>query len=100
MQFSVSPLKSQREGLISLGTQADFSWDNKWFSKVKNYEEYWTVEFAIPFTTLRYKVSSGNNSWRINFGRFFMQTNESATWSPVPRNFKPNNLAFTGIQFR
>ncbi|MCF8326211.1 MAG: carbohydrate binding family 9 domain-containing protein, partial [Leadbetterella sp.] len=83
MQFSVSPLNVQREGLISLGTQSDYSWDNKWYSKVKNYDEYWTAEFAIPFTTLRYKVSENSNSWRINFGRFFMQTNESATWSPV-----------------
>lgn len=97
MQFSVSPLNSQREGLISLGTEADFSWDNKWYSKVKNYDDYWTAEFAIPFTTLRYKVSPESNTWRINFGRFFMKTNESATWSPVPRNFKPNNLAFTGL---
>ena len=97
MQFSVSPLNSQREGLISLGTEADFSWDNKWYSKVKNYDDYWTAEFAIPFTTLRYKVSPESNTWRINFGRFFMKTNESASWSPVPRNFKPNNLAFTGL---
>lgn len=97
MQFSVSPLNVQREGLISLGTESDYSWDNKWYSKVKNNDEYWTAEFAIPFTTLRYKVSENANSWRINFARFFMQTNESATWSPVPRNFKPNNLAFTGL---
>ncbi len=79
MQFSVSPLNVQREGLISLGTESDYSWDNKWYSKVKNYDEYWTAEFAIPFTTLRYKVSENSNTWRINFGRFFMKTNESAT---------------------
>lgn len=97
MQFSISPLNVQREGLISLGNMADYSWDNKWYSQVKNYENYWTVEYAIPFTTLRYKVSEGQNSWRINFGRFCMKSNESATWSPVPRNFKPNNLAFTGL---
>lgn len=97
MQFSVTPLNVQREGLISLGEIVDMSWDNKWYSQVKNYEDYFIIEIAIPFTTLRYKVSDSGNSWRINFGRFFMQSNEVASWSPVPRNFKPYNLAFTGL---
>ncbi|MCP9762393.1 DUF5916 domain-containing protein [Lacihabitans soyangensis] len=97
MQFGVSPLNVQREGLVSLGEEVDFSWDNKWYSKVTNYEDHWVLEMAIPFTTLRYKVSEGSNTWAINFGRFFMKTNEASTWSPVPRNFKPVNLAFAGL---
>jgi hypothetical protein len=95
-QFSVTPLNVQREGLISLGEMLDISWDNKWYSQVKNYEDYYVIEMAIPFTTLRYKVSENTNSWNINFGRFYMQSNEVGTWSPVPRNFRPNNLAFAG----
>lgn len=94
--FSVNPLNVQREGLISFGANSDFSWDNKWYSEVKNYDDKWVIEMAVPFKTLRYKVVDGQNSWRINFGRFSMKTNEVSTWSPVPRNFTPNNLAFTG----
>jgi Domain of unknown function (DUF5916)/Carbohydrate family 9 binding domain-like len=97
MQFSVSPLNVQREGLISAGEELDISWDNKWYSKVKNYDDHWVLEMAIPFKTLRYKVSDNYNSWRVNFGRFFMKSNEVSTWSPVPRNFRPANLAFTGL---
>jgi hypothetical protein len=97
MQFAVSPLNVQRESLISLGEQSDNSWDNKWYSVVKNYEDYWVVEMAIPFTTLRYKVDPNSNSWRVNFGRNFMKGNEISTWSPVPRNFRPSSLAFTGL---
>ncbi|MFN8429694.1 MAG: DUF5916 domain-containing protein [Spirosomataceae bacterium] len=96
MQFGVSPLNVQREGLISLGEETDYSWDNKWFSVVSNHEDHWVLEVAIPFTTLRYKVRPSGNVWRVNFGRFFMKTNEVSTWSPVPRNFRPNNLAYTG----
>ncbi|MFC3811235.1 DUF5916 domain-containing protein [Lacihabitans lacunae] len=96
MQFSLSPLNVQREGLISLGGETDITWDNKWYSKVANYDDRWVAEIAIPFTTLRYKVSTNQNSWRVNFGRYYMKSNEVSTWSPVPRNFPPASLAFTG----
>lgn len=95
-QFGVSPLNVQREGLISNGQDVDNSWDNRWFSEVKNYQDYWTVEIAIPFKTLRYKVVEGENAWHINFGRSYMQINEVSNWSPVPRNFRSNNLGFAG----
>jgi Domain of unknown function (DUF5916) len=97
MQFSVSPFNVQREALISSGEEIDISWDNKWYSKVKNYDYKWVIEMAVPFKTLRYKVNSDANTWRVNFGRFFMKSNEVSTWSPVPRNFRPANLAFTGL---
>lgn len=95
-QFGVSPLNVQREGLIFNGQEIDYSWDNRWFSQVKNYEDYWTLEFAIPFKTLRYKINPGDNSWRVNFGRNFMLTNEVSNWSKVPRNFRSHNLGFAG----
>lgn len=93
--FAVSPLNVQREGLIDNGSNIPVDWDNKWYSKVKNYEDYWTVEMAIPFKTLRYKRTDGNNKWRINFTRNSVKQNERSSWIPVPRQFGVNNLAFT-----
>jgi hypothetical protein len=97
IQFALSPLNVQREGLISLGVETDNSWDNKWYSEVKNYDDKWVAEIAIPFTTLRYKVSENYNSWRINFARNYLKSNELSSWYPVPRNFPPASLAFTGL---
>ncbi|MFB0947794.1 MAG: DUF5916 domain-containing protein [Spirosomataceae bacterium] len=96
-QFAVSPFNVQREGLISFGEQIDNTWDNKWYTEVQNYDDYWTVEIAIPFKTLRYKVSEGNNEWRINFGRNYIKHNEVSAWFPVPRNFRNSNLSYTGL---
>jgi len=96
-QFAVSPLNVQREGLISSGENTDNSWDNKWYSQVKNYDDHWVVEMAIPFKTIRYKSSEGANTWRINFNRNSMKTNEISNWTPVPRNFASSNLAFAGL---
>ena len=95
-QFAINPYGVQREGLIFNGGESSNFWDNKWYSQVKNYDDYWVVEMAIPFKTLRYKVTEGQNTWRANFGRNVLQKNEISTWRPVPRNFPPANLAFAG----
>jgi hypothetical protein len=95
--FAVSPLNVQREATIDNGEELSLAWDNKWYSKVTNHDEYWELEIAIPFSTLRYKVSDGQNSWRANFGRLVLNDFQISTWRPVPRNFHPANLAFTGL---
>jgi hypothetical protein len=93
--FAVSPLNVQREGLIVAGEEISLFWDNKWYSEIKNYDDYWVVEIAIPFKSIRYKVSE-SNTWGINFGRNILAVNEVSAWSPVPRNFRPANLAYAG----
>lgn len=95
--FAVTPYNVQREGLIANGEDLSNYWDNKWYSQVSNFEDYWIVEMAIPFKTLRYKIKDADNSWRVNFGRLDMRTNENSSWSPVPRNFSVNNVAFAGL---
>ncbi|MBU6343392.1 MAG: carbohydrate binding family 9 domain-containing protein, partial [Bacteroidetes bacterium] len=94
--FGVNPLNVQREALIDNGANLSYEWDNKWASAVHNEPEQWTVEIAIPFKTLRYKVSEGENSWQINFVRTKLKGWEVSTWRPVPQQYSPNNLAFTG----
>ncbi len=94
--FAVSPFNVQREGLIDNGANLTTDWDNKWYSEIQNHTDHWVVEIAIPFKTLRYRQTSGQNAWRINFVRFGLKQNEASTWAPVPRAFLPVNLAFTG----
>ena len=103
--FGVNPFGVQREGLISNGgNQArrgrtnsgssafSLTWDNKWYSEAKIYDDYWIAELAIPFKTLRYKENS--DSWFVNFYRIDSEYSERSTWSPIPRNFRTINLAF------
>lgn len=97
LHFAVSPYNVQREGVIDNGSNINTDWDNKWYSKVRNHDDHWTVEMAIPFKTLRYKASGGTNNWRIGFTRNAVKQNELSSWVPVPRQFGPNNLAFTGL---
>lgn len=94
--FLVSPYNVQYEGLISDGGvfSASSDWDNKWYSQVKQYEDKWIVEMAIPLKTLRYKKNT--SEWNINFARSSRAENEISTWVPVGRNFRITNLGFAG----
>jgi hypothetical protein len=52
---------------------------------------------AIPFKTLRYKLNpNGKNEWNINVCRYNHTFNERSSWSPIPRNFRMIDLAFSG----
>ena len=97
-EFSVTPYGMQREGLITQGgsvrNSTSYSWDNKWFSNVTNYDDRWEVEMAIPFSTLRYQADS--KEWRINFTRNDYKNNERSNWAFIPRNFRSSTLAYTG----
>lgn len=96
--FAVTPLGVQREGLISeggtFGSGNTAEWDNKW--KVKTYQgnDYWSLEMAIPFKSLRFKKNI--NEWGINFARHNLTINERSTWSRVPRMFSVTNIADQG----
>lgn len=96
-QFGVNPYGVQRESLIANGgmipSDLNLAWDNKWYSNAKIYEDYWVVEAAIPFSTLRY--NDGSVNWNVNFYRIDSKYNERSSWTPIPRNFSIISLAFS-----
>ncbi len=94
--FGVNPYGVQREGLVAGGggQGVTTNWDNKWYSEVKRFKNFWTVEMAIPFKTLRFKPNL--SEWRINFSRNDLKRNENSSWVKVPRQFNISTLAFTG----
>lgn len=95
--FGVSPYNVQSEDLLSatsFGDEMNFSWDNKWFSATKRFKDYWVVEMAIPFKTLRFE--SGNTKWGINFIRSDLKENTYNTWTHVPVQFLGTDFGYTG----
>lgn len=93
--FGANAAGAQWDGLMYEGGKVDLSWDNKWTSVVKNYEDKWIFEMAIPFKTIRYK--KGITKWGINFSRLDLKTTEKSSWAPVPRQFPTASLAYSGI---
>ncbi|MFC5408219.1 DUF5916 domain-containing protein [Larkinella bovis] len=92
--FGANAVGAQWDGLLYEGGKANLSWDNKWYSVVKTYEDRYVFEAAIPFKTIRYK--KGITRWGINFSRQDLQTTEKSSWAPVPRQFPTASLAYTG----
>jgi hypothetical protein len=106
--FGVNPAGVQTEYLVTgqLGRREDqepgrelrgvnVAWDNKWVSVVRNYEDRWVIEMAIPFKTLRF--DAGKNTWGVNFFRLDAGTNSIHTWAPVPIEFREVDLGYTGV---
>lgn len=92
--FGANANGAQWDGTMYSGGSVDLNWDNKWLSAVKNYEDKWIFEAAIPFKTLRYKKDWLH--WGINFSRNDLKTTEKSSWAPVPRQFPTASLAYTG----
>ncbi len=91
--FGVSAAGVMGEALIS-PDGFDLGWDNKWFAKVHTEKDFWSVEIAIPFKSLRYDADL--KEWAINFARLEPGSNEVDTWSPVPRQFEFIDLGYFG----
>lgn len=92
--FVVNAFNAQSEDQLPLGEDNAWSWDNKWYSATKRYEDRWTAEIAIPFKTLRY--SPDKLLWGVNFLRVDTRGNEYSVWTHIPVNFPSHSLAFTG----
>jgi hypothetical protein len=92
--FGVNAAGAQWDGLLYEGGRANLSWDNRWISSVKTYEDRYELEIAIPFTSIRYKT--GVTEWGVNFSRLDLKTTEKSSWTPVPRQFPTASLAMTG----
>ena len=93
--FGVNAAGAQWDGLLYEGGKANLSWDNKWTSAVKTYEDRYELEIAIPFKSIRYK--QGITRWGVNFSRLDLKTTEKSSWTPVPRQFPTAALAFAGV---
>ncbi len=93
--FGANAAGAQWDGFMSEGgSKMDLSWDNKWVSEVKNYDDKWIFEMAVPFKSIRYK--KGITQWGINFSRLDLKATEKSSWAPVPRQFPSASLAYTG----
>ncbi len=91
--FGVTAAGAQWDGLRASG-DINSDWSNKWFSEVKVFEEYWSMEMAIPLRILRFSPDS--DTWGMNFVRNHRNENEYHNWTAVPESFWPPDPAFAG----
>ncbi len=73
----------------------NINWDGAWQVRSLVTEDGWSAEFAIPFKTLRYPAVD-DHDWGLNFQRNIRRRNETAFWSPLPRQFNLYRLSEAG----
>lgn len=93
--FGVTPYGVRREGLVTSGG-SDFNntWDIKWQAEAQRFDDHYTVEIAIPLTSL--KFIEGATSWRMRCYRWNIQSSEQSTWVQIPINQPLSSLAYMG----
>ena len=94
-RFAVNPLGTQQDALITdEGGDLNLSWDAPWISSGRIDDSGWTVEIAIPLTTLRFK--EGNDTWGFNSARIIRRKNEENLWTSWQRSFGLERVSQAG----
>jgi len=87
--FAANLLDTQTDGRIANdGRTIDLNWDGAWQSAASRTDFGWSIEIAIPFTSIKY--SAGEDvTWGINIGRTRPRTLEVAYWSgPLDNQYR------------
>ena len=105
--FGVTPYNVQREAVISEGGTSNWrpgggsslgwfnrSWNTKWKSSVKKYDDFWITEISIPLRSIRY--SREKQKWGFNVWRHNLKSNEQSNWTAIPRGYNDYNLSLAG----
>lgn len=84
--FLVNPGGAIRDGqAFDNSRNLDFAWEAVVRLATRIHDEGWTVEMAIPWTTLRFDPSREGQSWGVNFHRSISRRNERTSWAPLDR---------------
>ncbi|MCH8267043.1 MAG: carbohydrate binding family 9 domain-containing protein [Acidobacteria bacterium] len=94
--FRTNPLGAQYDALITdEGNDLNENWDETWDVVSQINPAGWTVEFAIPFKSLRLSEDAVQR-WGIDLERVIRRKNEQAYWNGFHRGFNLENLSQAG----
>jgi hypothetical protein len=87
--FMTNLLGTQTDGRVANdGRTVDKTWDGAWQSEARRTDYGWTVEYSIPFTSIKYDAGE-NRTWGINLGRSRRRTLEMSFWAgPLENPFR------------
>ncbi len=79
--FSVSTEGVQYDAKI-YANQYNSKLNMIWYSKVKHYDNRFSVEMKIPYSAIRFSAEQVQD-WGINFTRYISENREEASWNTV-----------------
>ena len=95
--FLVNPNGAVKDGqTFDNSRTTNLAWEGVIEVETTIHEEGWTVELAIPFTTLRFDPGKEEQAWGMNFLRRIRRKNEDSYWAPVDRRTRVHTMAYAG----
>jgi hypothetical protein len=84
--FGLNPFATQEDAIVTDEGQPDWNWEGVYESATRITSSGWTLEVAIPFSTIR--VAEGATpEMGVAFYRQIRRKNEEAMWPAIGRNF-------------
>ena len=81
--FESNPLSALSDALVNQeGDAINRDWDGRWFVAARRSPDGWSVEFKIPFKTIRFRPGEAQ-TWGIQFRRRVPHLKEISFWSPL-----------------
>lgn len=102
--FQTTPYGNQRDFQNFNGNSYDIGWNTLWTVRTQRTDTGYTVEFAIPFKTLRYTSPEAGETieWGITLVRYARRDIEVSTFPAIPQSFTPYRMTYaarlTGIE--
>ncbi|MGD8320689.1 MAG: DUF5916 domain-containing protein [Gemmatimonadota bacterium] len=108
---TIDPFLDRRNAFMFLFNPGGAIKDGQVFDNSRNYnlewegviqyrtavlDSAWTVEMAIPFTTLRFSEEPGEQSWGFQFARRIRRKSEDTYWAPLARRELIHKMARAG----
>jgi len=81
--FQTNALSAQRDQEVQDERSNNNDWNAIWSTRSRILEDGWSMEFAIPFTSLRFR-EAGPQVWGFNLRRVVRWKNEQASIAPIP----------------
>lgn len=78
------------------GRDINIPWDGIVERAARVHDQGWTVEMAIPFSTLRFDPEREEQTWGVNFLRRIRRRGEDSLWAPLDGRFDVNRMAEAG----
>ena len=89
--FITNALGGLFDATITNERTPNLDWNTVWDVRAGRFEQGWTVEMAIPFRSLRYRIGPVQ-VWGVNFQRRVAWKNEVSFLTPIPAS-----LSFAGM---
>ncbi|MHB1192688.1 MAG: carbohydrate binding family 9 domain-containing protein [Longimicrobiales bacterium] len=76
--------------------QENAAWEGIFEVRTTIHERGWTVEWAIPFTTLRFDPRKDPQDWGMNLMRRIRRKNEESYWAPLDQRDRIHKMSKAG----